>query len=1110
MGRIFTDDFNRVAGTLGGGWDERNGGSFPLITNMSTDGSDAILDAGGFAVARAVGTSRVDQYVQCWLQRPDVDNNCGIAFRIQNDDNFYYAIISESAPSSVVQVWRAQLGVAPPNHVTLLGQQVRSIGTGTWHRIAVTMVGSIIKVFWEGEYMAGGEGPVMTITDATYSGPGPCGICTSGNNGVGLAGGLRWSDFVAYDGQPETIYVDVNGTRGVDALGTESSPDIGIDWALNAAGLQRGGRIKLLNDSTTPIGNGVFSQYRIGHAGKFSADGNEEWPRYSPLDGTLIDAGRPNLIIEGNDAGPRTLLREGRNDEFFEVRNDATYILIRGLDWEMSDPGGGVSSSLVRTVPTNNLGASTEHSVGIDKCIVATGHATIPDTHAIRIETDAASVRFRYNLFTVRNQYANRWVRLGTVGGDVIEDVIGEFNVFTGPARRAILCTEGPPIGSLWRFNHNTYVDLNIAALTVSCLEIEDGTRVLGVIEHTNSICVSRGANPVTFGTRLVMGVVAGTIEARYNGYQGILTPRDVGVTDGGEELDARDPQFEDELVTYTWPQSAQSPSIVVPSDWRPTDAGYVDTADDNWLGVALDRGALQTIIIPPSPVPPGPRRLFRGGRLLPDFCASLIYDPDGRALDLSDRILKLRPLRQQKELLLRSYRLADTHVELVDREGLFVEGNENNIITLPNGEPDWFNKECLVQIYDGQGSLIIEYRGFLIGKAATRGKTRLRLANRFQQMFVTDFIANSSGVITSTTNDKGLTGDPPSAGSYLAAIRPHADAACGIEEWTFTFTNALDFACSGSITGADGTGNINETFRSDSGKVTAYVSNWTGAFVAEDKCSIRTVYRYAAATTMAAFVETITGALAGRVDPSMLDESIDLFTGSTIDRPISTRGLVIDSAIKVLEAMEMLSRHMLGIAIEKADGKIGIYAYLPTIVTDLDILCKHSDLMAGALDNQKVYNRFTYSWDYDEVDGSYNEGLVWPTTQAGNPSADQFGLIDAPKIELRGFDATQRNWVRLVAQQNYERWRIPRPIFEASLKADRLAMEINELFRVDSEAPTTTLFVEPATIIRNITPEPKIEGTFVDASFYVQFEGQCGWAFHDAGHWHDGCWLHF
>lgn len=1106
MGRIFTDDFNRVSGSLGSGWTERNGGAWPLATNMSTDGTDAILDANGFAVATADSTSRVDQFVQCWVQRPDVNNNCGICWRVQSNDDFYYAVISYSAPSQVITVYRAHLATG----VTLLGQAVRAIGTGTWHRLAVEMIGSAIKVYWQDEYNTTLEGPILSLTDANFTNAGPSGIVTSGNDAVGLAGGIKWSDFVAYDGEPETIYVDVNGTAGVDALGTAASPDIGIGYGLNAPGLRRGGALRVTNDSSTPVGNGGPSTYyTIGHDQKFAVDGSEAWPEYDARTGAERITGRPNLTIEGADVATdalRTILRETQNRAYFTIRGNASWVLFRGFQFDQA-AGAGASSRLVRTVSTNTMGASVEHSVAVDKCRLRVGEAAAGNRECVLIEYSADSVRLRYSYCDVANQYADNWLQLGLAGA-VIKDVLAEYNVFHGTALRAIYADRGPPAGSLWRFNHNHYIDHNRAVSTVSCVEFADGSLIIGDVELENNLMASRGANPVAYGTRITAnsGAVVGTIHAHHNGYYGIGTPRGPGVLDTGDELDSSDPEFLDEAVTYTWPQTAQSPALVLASDWRPGASPYLASADDTYYGVPLDRGALQVITLPPPP--PGPRVLTRRD---PDICVRVIYDPSGTPLDLSERLLIMRPIRQEKDILQRSYKLSDTHLEVTDPDGRFLEDAPLSVLKDANGNVQWYGKEVLTQLWTRAGQMILEYRGFVIGITNTRGKVRLRLANRFQQLFERKFIANDGGRIVSTDGTAGTVASPPASGSYPADVTPFSNPGCPVETWTFTFLNTTQFTVVGSETGEDGTGEIGSDFTSNSGRIRVLAADWTGAFVTDDQCSIKTVYRYTAISAARAFYETLTNSLAANLDPADVDASVLNTFNSPVDQPLPN-GLVEDDGVTILEQLEHLARHMLGVAIEKADGKVGLYAYFPRLEGNIaDVLCKHSDLMQGVIDHTPIYNVFQFRYGYSETDEEYVSGLTFPKSDPENPSLNRFQReTPAPVIDLKGFTSANADWVRSMAQQSYTRWSEPRPIFEARLKASRLGMEIDDLFRVDSHEPTVELYVEPATLTRDVTSSYVVEGTFLDASFYLQFERDCGFAFMNVGHLHDNCWLYF
>jgi hypothetical protein len=318
-----------------------------------------------------------------------------------------------------------------------------------------------------------------------------------------------------------------------------------------------------------------------------------------------------------------------------------------------------------------------------------------------------------------------------------------------------------------------------------------------------------------------------------------------------------------------------------------------------------------------------------------------------------------------------------------------------------------------------------------------------------------------------------------------------------------------------GSVTGDDGSGDTGTDFTSDSGAITALSADWTGVIVAGAKIQARSIFRHTATTTVAALSELITSAQAANLPASIVDSSVPDLLGSPVDQFLSN-GLVADKdGTTVIAQLEIVSLHMLGVAFEKTNGDIGLYAYVPLLSgRDIDVLCKHIDLMTLSIDHMPIYNEFRFEYGYDQTTGTFDLGVTVPPSNATNTSIDKYGQkLPAPNVfQLKGFTFSERSWIVSMGEQNFARYGDPRIKAKVALKSSRLGMELDDLFRIDSEAPTIgpELFVEPGTITKAITPNPHVTAEMFDISFYLQFEGDCGFMFHDANHLHDDCWVHF
>ncbi|MDX1388812.1 MAG: hypothetical protein R3344_06455, partial [Acidobacteriota bacterium] len=334
----------------------------------------------------------------------------------------------------------------------------------------------------------------------------------------------------------------------------------------------------------------------------------------------------------------------------------------------------------------------------------------------------------------------------------------------------------------------------------------------------------------------------------------------------------------------------------------------------------------------------------------------------------------------------------------------------------------------------------------------------------------------------------------------------------CGVETWEFTFSSPTAFTVRGSVTGADGSGTTAADFTSDSGRIRVLAADWVGTFAADDQCSIVTAWRASSTRVVDLFEEVLTNAQAGNLGATELDDSIDDLKGSAVDQPIT--GYVVDgSSTTILDAIDNVALHMLAVGIEKLDARVGLYAYIPRIESQVSgILCKSDDLMDARIrEHTAIYNVFRAVHDYDEAEQRFDGATHFPEEDALNPSLLKYGRREAPReAELRAFGSGNQDWIDSLLEQNYARWSEPREIVTALLKSARLGVEIDELFEIDSEQPTFELFGEPAAISRSVVPRPRMEVDLFEVGFYVQPDDSCGFMFHDSGHRHDDCWTHF
>jgi len=1109
MSILGKDDFNRGPDTgLGGDWTEQGGG--PVLSPTSdfdiTAGGEATLGTGvGVFAATMNGTGTSGPVgVQAYINRGTIGTpTCGLCWRFVDTSNFYYAIVFNSGGTDALLVVRVSAGVST-TLANVLFDGVSSPFATTLRRMSVTMDASDrITIFVEGTYYTGfttagantREGELWQGIDASpVAGSGTCGIITTASVS-GSPGSMLWDNFLVTDLLPHTVYADVNAVA--PTFGTVDSPDQTLGHATNNILAQRGTTVIDLNGAVT-IGNGnpdgAFTEgdFTIGHAFKFAPQGGESFPTYNPLTGEVITPGQPILTFQ-SATSQRTVIRATRNDAFFLVRGGASFVMVRGFDFD-NDPVG-ILSRLVTTGSANNVGAPTDHAFAVHKCVLRNDFATgqlVRLAHSMDT-VDIQLCEFHADSDATRAEYA---IQLGSTSGAQVRGGVIQYNTFHGFIGAPVRITGTIPLGDTLEVAHNHFVDIESAVMTTSCVRVDDGATILGTLLVRDNLAASRGVNSTDFGIEVTAGVVGGSIISKNNAWFGITTPRDTGVTDGGAELEGVDPAFRDEASSYSWPQTANSPAITLPSDWRPTGVGYVEMASDTFDGLTLDLGALQALM---SSAP------TRATSRDQEYCTGIVWDPDGAAVELTDLLTAGGDIVQEKDIELRQYKGGDVRLTFSDPTGMFLEDGANSIIMDPTGTfVDWPNKRVLVQ-YILRGKVVSEYLGFVLDVQVRRGEATIRIGNRLQELFQRQVRANNTGLLTNTAGETGLPfgglelkqDGTPLGGNYLRFVSAVPTQGCGIGEWEFRFTTATDFEVFGKINGdgqhngPDGTGNITTAFTSDSGAISVSSADWVGTFQPNDVVKVRTVYKAVSPTTVQVFKEMLGSASVANLDPDEFDSvTIDSFLGSFVDQPVTaSRGYVIDQPTRVVDALRDICDHMLGTLIEKSRGIISLWIYTPRIDETFPIICKFTDLVEAGINYAAIYNEIALSYGYSEFTSDFTGTFSWPASDATNISLQRYGrrYRNPRPFELRAFTDANIAWMSTEAQLTYNRFQLPRRQATINATWDDLSIELDQIHTVDSMAPDLRLDMEPARIRKRVAPEPEVTINLADISYLTQ-----------------------
>jgi hypothetical protein len=646
-----------------------------------------------------------------------------------------------------------------------------------------------------------------------------------------------------------------------------------------------------------------------------------------------------------------------------------------------------------------------------------------------------------------------------------------------------------------------------------------------------------------------------GTMEEHHNGFDGLALDACTGpagnastnhantVCNIAAATPALDPGFNNPTGTFTWLHTAGAglngegtfAALVVP-DLRVTNVGeYKDAADDSTPLQQLDKGALQDYAVP---LPAGSDSLPVEDVSL-RYCVSVVYDPGGEnETDLSTKILQARPIRLEKDVLLRQYRANDLDISFTDMGSLFVTLNPESFLVDSTGRPNWYNKRVEVVASFGT-SPIVRFVGFLVGVEAERGVGSFRIANRFQALSERQVRANQLGRLVSTTGDGGIgpsqsSAQPqaPATGSYLGDLS--GINAPPAQTYTVTFEDGGSFApftIAGSVTGFEGSGTLGTLFSWVS--VTGHLSINTfvgGDFVLVgipttakgNTCTFELLWRPTVDTTLIdAILEFLLDPLGCGLTVADLDmDSFNALQGGIADQVLPEIGAPTNTprlaAVQgnCLDALQAMALHAGCVIFETSEAKIGLSSFMPRAVSSVPTLCTTGDLMSAQVSHLPIYNEFSIQYTFEERTQQYTGGRTWPPV-ADNDSLTRYGRrLPAPSaLAFRGFDGSNAFWAESIAQALYLRYRDPRRTFPTVDKVGRLDAELNDIYRLDSVAPDALVqFVEPAEIAKMITGPLTVEIQLVEVDadlVSTECGGLLGYDDPDQGY-DDECWGYF
>lgn len=530
------------------------------------------------------------------------------------------------------------------------------------------------------------------------------------------------------------------------------------------------------------------------------------------------------------------------------------------------------------------------------------------------------------------------------------------------------------------------------------------------------------------------------------------------------------------------------------------------------------------------SEIPPGPD--------FDRFCASIIFDPGGpQEYDLSGRLTLARPLRQERDILLRDYRASDADLEFADTDEQFIETNPTSFLRDPaTGQPNWLGKRVIIALRMGT-TVLTRFIGQVLEEQSTRGRGYLKIADRFQAMFDRPLLANTVGRIVSTTGAVGLGPsinvlgtNAPVSGWYLGNLTLLNQApttrnqATKCQTWTLTFTSEAipdgtthpAFFITGSITGFDGEGQhgVPGSYVSRSGQISintdrvtgdvreSYLGVGPGNAPKGSTTSLRTVWRPGLGSTAVSAMRALLLDWRGaNLTAAEIDASLDALVGTAADQALPTSEFIptiarmsFDETFNLLAAVQALALHLGCSFIEKANGNIGVASFMPRVIDEPAVLCNSSDLMELAIAHLPIYNQYSVEHAFSESNDKFTQGFASPSP-SDNDSFEKYDKIfPAPSaMQFRGYDASNLPWMQSIALALYDRYKDPRRIYSVRAKAERLSADMGDVFRIDSLVPTIgPRFTEPVSIDRNITGDLTTGMDLVEVDSEI-VSGECG-----------------
>lgn len=464
------------------------------------------------------------------------------------------------------------------------------------------------------------------------------------------------------------------------------------------------------------------------------------------------------------------------------------------------------------------------------------------------------------------------------------------------------------------------------------------------------------------------------------------------------------------------------------------------------------------------------------------DHRVVVCVDPDGLALQLTGMVASMRPLVMERDVKFQEYQGQDIDIEFVDPYGVLdpaVAGSVFEGVTW-KGLPVFIGSWIV-----GTAKVLAHAIFYLQDIRAADGKVTFRCADAFGRLKGMQVRANeaSDGVVSCASS------------TGIGATVTVFPAFAAIETWTVTFLSATHFKVEGSATGLDGEGDTTALFSSISGSI-QLANDWAGVWAAGDTFEFKAVAHRWYPENIFALAQNM---LINNTDLVAADFEATSWAAIVADHPSHVGSFTQRDPIDALSLLRIFMRHGPVTAYPNHEGKIAVAYFHPRLGTTTDgTVCNTVDLESLDTERLDYYSSVTVKYAPNATDGTLTAARRWPSGSPGNYPLE---------IELPGFSASQESLMDFIAQRYYALFHEQRELFNVDLLLQSLNRKLEDVVWLKSGFPNRQTYGQFIRLDKDLARD-QIQAQLLDVGWLIQAPGSCGYAFCDAGHRCDDCWV--